>query len=81
MEEEYEHEVDVSLAGCCLRMRLLGRKAIGCWKARGGCSSPRGLHTALLKCGLGGTMQNLASKEPHTLVPIPGDRGFPQCDS
>ena len=54
VEEKYEDEVDVSLAACCLRMRLLGRKAIGCWKARGGCSSPRGLHTALLKCELGG---------------------------
>ena len=29
VEEEYSYEVDVSLAGCCLRMRLLGRKAIG----------------------------------------------------
>ena len=33
-EEEYKYEVDVSLAACCLRMRLLGRKAIGCWKAK-----------------------------------------------
>ena len=34
VEEKYEDEVDVSLAACCLRMRLLGRKAIGCWKAK-----------------------------------------------
>lgn len=61
VEEEYKYEVDVSLAGCCLRMRLLGRKAIGCWKATAGCSSPRGLHTALLKLGLGGMVQNLTS--------------------
>ena len=64
VEEEYKYEVDVSLAACCLRMPLSGRKAIGCWKAKAGCSSPRGLHTALLKCGVGGMMQNLASQEP-----------------
>ena len=82
VEEEYSYEVDVSIAGWCLRMRLLGRKAIGCcWKATAECSSPRGLHTPLLKFALGGIVQNLASREPHTLVPTPGDRGFPQCDS
>ena len=76
-EEEYKYEVDVSLAACCLRMRLLGRKAIGCWKATGGCSSPRGLHTALFKCGLGGGAAKPNLKRAPHFAPNPWGQELP----